>query len=106
MTASRPQPLTVSVLTPSELAVARVLWPVVEAPHDPEWEADRAGFCARLCAMGLSYNRLKDYCEAHERPKPSSGGRAYRRRILDAGDRLTTLITRWEASDNNRPKER
>ena len=37
--------------------------------HDPTWAAARAGFCAAL--VGVTYDEVAAWCEAHGRPRPS-----------------------------------
>lgn len=53
------------------------------APHHPSFEADRAGFMARLGEMHLKYESVKDSCYHRGWPKPSAITSARRARLLD-----------------------
>ena len=53
------------------------------AAHDPEWEADRARFCAALPeAVGADYDAVKAWALAEGMGSPSSWGRAGRSRFM------------------------
>lgn len=42
-----------------------------QSQHDPTWESDRPGFCARLGELGITYDQLAAWLEQHGRPRPS-----------------------------------
>ena len=59
--------------------------PAVElevAPHDPEWDDDRARFCARLRELGFDYNKVRDWAVSNKMGKPSTWGRQGRVRFM------------------------
>ena len=39
--------------------------------HDPDWAANRAGFCARLGEIGITYDQLAHALEQRGKPRPS-----------------------------------
>lgn len=53
-------------------------------PHDPSWESARAGFCAALGELGLSYDAVADWCEAMHKPRPSEMPSDQRGKLLAA----------------------
>lgn len=63
--------------TPSAAQESRV-----EAPHDAEWDGDRARFCARLRELGVEYDRVKAWALAAKLSKPSTWGAAGRASFL------------------------
>lgn len=52
--------------------------------HHPSWKDAQAGFCAALAELGVKYDVAADYCEANDRPRPSSMDDATRARFLAA----------------------
>lgn len=54
-----------------------------QAKHHRSWAGERAGFCAALRELGLTYDQLKAYQVAHGRPAPSA---------LDSGSRETLAL--------------
>lgn len=52
-----------------------------QASHDPEWEADRGGFCAMIASTlpGVDYDAVKAWALLEGRGSPSTWGRAGRR---------------------------
>lgn len=40
--------------------------------HHPSWEGERSAFCAAVGKLGITYDQLKAYRLAHDRPKPSA----------------------------------
>ena len=37
--------------------------PSADDPHDPSWVGDRAGFCAALGDLGVSYDSVNRVCD-------------------------------------------
>jgi hypothetical protein len=53
------------------------------ADHDPEWEErGRPAFCAELGRLGIEYDVVAAWCEAHQRPRPSQMPADRRQRLL------------------------
>ena len=65
--------------------------------HHPTWERSRARFCARLGEMGLSYDDIAAFGEAHGKPRPSSMEPAGLKGLLDwlAGDEGRADVDEW-----------
>ena len=51
-------------------------------PHDKSWEKDRAGFCAELRKVDMTYDDVVIFCEKLKQPRPSQMDRARRLKLL------------------------
>lgn len=82
-------------------AVAKPVRPTADDPHDPSWDADRAGFCAALGDLGLSYESVKAWCLASGKAKPSAMPSATRAKVLDylRTEAGAASLSRWMASE-------